>query len=634
MADDLILETQGLVKEFKGFVAVNGVDLKVRRGRIHALIGPNGAGKTTTLRILAGALGKTSGEASVCGFDVEKQSLEARRSIGYMPEAVPLYPEMRVAEYLSFRAELKGVARAARRRAVDLSMEKARVDDVANQRIGSLSKGYKQRVGLADALVADPPVLILDEPTSGLDPNQIRDVRDVVRALAGDHTVLLSTHILGEVEAVCDDVVVIHRGRLVAEGTREEIKRKGRPAAIEVVARGDEERCLGAARATVSLQDEQLGLGADVGLRGYEWKPDEDLSFFGLGTVTHVEGAKNCGFGHPMMEAGVTALPAAIGRVHWIFASDQHSSKIGESARPLGALVQDRQSAVIVDESKQAPTFPMTVEIKGVVGAPRNRWVTEVAEERFMSPSLVAAVLGSAVEATANERRDVTWRLKSKVSVQGHGTIELEDFGVATGGMPDAGDFGGARVTRAVGDVLNNPWEHPRIEKIESELFVEYARDVVRMRNVELLDPVVDAGGKARVRVHLWAQYGGESTRVIEITMPRELEGKDVDVEILPGYDATPDVASPESLSDLLANSTRTSPQPRGLVTQFKIAQGVVWRGHVAQRLPTFAIDTLRPQNSDKSPDGVITFSRSFVPFDKFVDGREKVRVKVRPIVR
>lgn len=138
------------------------------------------------------------------------------------------------------------------------------MDDVANQRIGSLSKGYKQRVGLADALVADPPVLILDEPTSGLDPNQIRDVRDVVRALAGDHTVLLSTHILGEVEAVCDDVVVIHRGRLVAEGTREEIKRKGRPAAIEVVARGDEERCLGAARAIEGFDEVTITEAGDA----------------------------------------------------------------------------------------------------------------------------------------------------------------------------------------------------------------------------------------------------------------------------------------------------------------------------------------------------------------------------------
>src|SRR6185369_9385175 len=143
-----------------------------------------------------------------------------------------------------------------------------------------------------------------------------------------------------------------------------------------------------------------------------------DVSFMGLGTVTHVEGAKLCGFGHPMMEAGVTALPTAIGRVHWIFASDQHSSKIGEAARSLGALVQDRQSAVIVDESKTAPMVPLAVEIRGADGIPKRNWSVEIAEEKFMTGSLTAAILGSVVEATVNERRDVTWRLKSKLTVR------------------------------------------------------------------------------------------------------------------------------------------------------------------------------------------------------------------------
>src|SRR5262249_30348033 len=160
-----------------------------------------------------------------------------------------------------------------------------------------------------------------------------------------------------------------------------------------------------------------------------------DVSFMGLGTVTHVEGNMSCGFGHPMMEAGVTALPTAIGRVHWIFASDQHSSKIGEAARSLGALVQDRQSAIVVDETQHAPVFPFTAEIRGAEGVPKKTWNVEIAEERFMSPGLLASVLGSVVDASINERRDVTWKIKSKVTVRNHGTIELEDFGVATGGM-------------------------------------------------------------------------------------------------------------------------------------------------------------------------------------------------------
>jgi hypothetical protein len=359
-----------------------------------------------------------------------------------------------------------------------------------------------------------------------------------------------------------------------------------------------------------------------------------DVSFFGLGTVTHVEGTRLCGFGHPMMEAGTTALPAAIGRVHWVFASDQHSSKIGESARPLGALIQDRQSAVIVDETKVAPVFPMSVELKGVVGAPRTQWNMEVAEERFMTPGLLASVYGSVVEASANERREVTWKLKSKVSIQGKGTVELEDFGIAVGAMPDPGDFAGSRVVRLVGDIMNNPWEHAHIERIESVMSVEYTRELMRLRGVDVLDPAVDAGRPARVRLRLFTQFGGDESRVVEIKIPEELAGKDVDVEIVPGWEISPEVASPENLGDLIANSTRGPSMPRGLVAQIRSQQGVVFRGHVANRLPTFAVDALRPQNGGAAPDAFPNYARTFIPTDKFIDGRDRVRIKVRPIVR
>ena len=199
----VLLDIRDLSVNYGGIQALQHLDLTIHAGEIVTLIGANGAGKSTTLRILAGFLGMTSGSVKVAGHDIEEASFEARQQIGYMPEAVPLYPEMRVAEYLAFRAELKRVPRARRRASVDAAMEKASVTDRANVLIGSLSKGYKQRVGLADALVARPPLLILDEPTAGLDPNQIREVRDVIRALGAEHTVLLSTHILSEVEASC-----------------------------------------------------------------------------------------------------------------------------------------------------------------------------------------------------------------------------------------------------------------------------------------------------------------------------------------------------------------------------------------------------------------------------------------------
>ena len=247
-----MISVQKLVKRYGSGagsrVAVDDLSFEVGKGEVVGFLGPNGAGKSTTLRILAGFLGMTSGKVMVAGHDIKGESFAAREKIGYMPEAVPLYPEMRVAEYLTFRAELKRVARRDRGPFVQDAMKKANVDDVANVLIGSLSKGYRQRVGLADALVARPPLLVLDEPTAGLDPNQIREVRDVIRALAKEQTVLLSTHILSEVEASCSRVVVIAKGRLVADGTLEEVSKKRRPSGLELVVRGDREALLAAVR--------------------------------------------------------------------------------------------------------------------------------------------------------------------------------------------------------------------------------------------------------------------------------------------------------------------------------------------------------------------------------------------------
>ncbi|MDB5221276.1 MAG: ABC-type multidrug transport system, ATPase component [Myxococcaceae bacterium] len=251
-----MISVQKLVKRYgsigtargSGRVAVDDVSFEVDKGEVVGFLGPNGAGKSTTLRIIAGFLGMTSGKVSVAGHDIREESFEARQKIGYMPEAVPLYPEMRVAEYLAFRAELKRVPRRERAGFVDDAMTKANVDDVANILIGNLSKGYRQRVGLADALVARPPLLILDEPTAGLDPNQIREVRDVIKNLGKEHTVLLSTHILSEVEASCSRVVVIAKGKLVAEGTMDDLSRKRRAAGLLLVVRGELDVALGAVR--------------------------------------------------------------------------------------------------------------------------------------------------------------------------------------------------------------------------------------------------------------------------------------------------------------------------------------------------------------------------------------------------
>ncbi|MBX3225770.1 MAG: ABC transporter ATP-binding protein [Labilithrix sp.] len=248
-----MISVSHLVKRYGPKVAVDDLSFAVDKGEVVGFLGPNGAGKSTTLRIIAGFLGATSGKVEVAGHDVAKESFEARQKLGYMPEAVPLYPEMRVAEYLRHRAELKRVASGARKDAVWDAMGKAGVRDVANVVIGNLSKGYKQRVGLADALVARPPLLVLDEPTAGLDPNQIREVRDVIRALGKEHTVLLSTHILSEVEASCTRALVIAHGKLVAAGTMEELAKKRRAAGLRVVVRGDAERAEALLRGTSGI---------------------------------------------------------------------------------------------------------------------------------------------------------------------------------------------------------------------------------------------------------------------------------------------------------------------------------------------------------------------------------------------
>jgi len=220
------IEVEHLTKTFPGKVAINDISFSIDQGQVVGFLGPNGAGKSTTIRIISCFLPATQGRASVMGFDVFDQSVEVRKRIGYLPEATPVYPEMRVEEYLRYRARLKGVERTKAKSSVERAMERTQTTDVRRQIIGQLSKGYRQRVGLADALVSAPPLLILDEPTIGLDPNQIRQTRALIRELGEDHTVFLSTHILPEVEQVCDRVVIIHKGKISGEGTPADLRER------------------------------------------------------------------------------------------------------------------------------------------------------------------------------------------------------------------------------------------------------------------------------------------------------------------------------------------------------------------------------------------------------------------------
>ena len=261
-----MIEVQNLTKRYGRVTAVDDISFRVERGEILGFLGPNGAGKTTTMRILTGYMPATDGKAIVAGFDVFDQPLEAKRRTGYLPETPPLYPDMSVVEYLAFVAKIKGVPPADQRQRVRAVMERTRVSDMANRLCSKLSKGYKQRVGLAQALIHNPDVLILDEPTAGLDPKQIIETRELIKELAGNHTIILSTHILPEVAQTCQRVVIINKGRVVAVDTPDNLKARlggSETMYVQVDARGADAaaalgRVAGVARVTESDRRESL----------------------------------------------------------------------------------------------------------------------------------------------------------------------------------------------------------------------------------------------------------------------------------------------------------------------------------------------------------------------------------------
>jgi ABC-2 type transport system ATP-binding protein len=268
-----MIQVEHLSKYYGPIKAVDDISFDVSRGEIVGFLGPNGAGKSTTLKILTSYLPATSGAAKVAGFDVRSQSMEVRQNIGYLPQAVPIYPEMRVQEYLEYRAKLKGVDRTQRSSRIDYCLERCRAREVRRRLVGTLSNGYRQRVGLADALLHDPPLLILDEPTAGLDPLQIRETLSTIRALAGQHTVLLSTHILSEVEAVCGRVIIISKGRI---GLDEELDKLGDDTTVVLLeARGPADVVANALRGVEGVAKVTSSPIGD-GLHSYEVRTSRD----------------------------------------------------------------------------------------------------------------------------------------------------------------------------------------------------------------------------------------------------------------------------------------------------------------------------------------------------------------------
>jgi ABC-2 type transport system ATP-binding protein len=267
-----MIQVDQLTKFFGPVMAIDRISFEVERGEVVGFLGLNGAGKTTTMRILTGYLPATSGIARVAGFDVMTESLDVRRNIGYLPESVPLYPEMRVEEYVMYRAKLKGVPRKGRAAHVDYCLDRCRLLAVRRRLIGTLSKGYRQRVGLADAMVHVPSIFILDEPTSGLDPQQIRETLALIKELGGQHTVLLSTHILPEVEAICERVIIIDRGRIGLSQRLDEIEAQ---SAILMEVRGPGDQVTNAIRQVKGVVNVQ-GRQVEDGVSSYEVRTADD----------------------------------------------------------------------------------------------------------------------------------------------------------------------------------------------------------------------------------------------------------------------------------------------------------------------------------------------------------------------
>jgi len=269
-----MIEVQGLTKKYGECIAVQDLSFKVEAGKIWGLLGPNAAGKTTTMRILTGYLPATDGKAVVANHDVFEEPDAVKRSIGYLPEVVPLYPEMTVAAFLVFVAALKQVPRAGRKAAVDRALQSAGLEKVRGRLVKNISRGYKQRVGIAQAMIHNPEVLVLDEPTIGLDPAQIIEIRELIRSLRGEHTILISTHILAEVTQVCDGVVIINEGRLKACGSLDELTASvSRRLGVSLKVRRDAAEAAALARGIPGVER----VAVENGEVRVEWKPGRDL---------------------------------------------------------------------------------------------------------------------------------------------------------------------------------------------------------------------------------------------------------------------------------------------------------------------------------------------------------------------
>lgn len=356
-----------------------------------------------------------------------------------------------------------------------------------------------------------------------------------------------------------------------------------------------------------------------------------DVSAMGLGTVTRVEQNKLVAFGHPMMNVGVTSLPTTRARVLWFMASQMRSFKVGEATDALGALVNDRQASIVVDENIVAPTTDVSLEIEGEPGAPFTKWNFRVAHDQFLTPSLLGVALGNGITATAAERRHVTWFLRSTIEFDGFPPIVVDDFGASPAGTPNSSQIMQSSALEAVGQVLNNRWQPARLTKVAMKLSLTFEREVAELRDVELLTPEVDPGEKVRVRLTFEPYDGKTFSRVMTIVAPESKAGETLALSIRPGYSVEPVRAAPENLRDLVSNLEAGSLDPRSIVLSYQTDDGgAAHGGVVAENLPPGALDVLTSTTSTSTPAQFRPEVHEVFKMPLYVVGDHSVSVKVR----
>lgn len=356
-----------------------------------------------------------------------------------------------------------------------------------------------------------------------------------------------------------------------------------------------------------------------------------DISGAGTGTVTWVRGPEVLGFGHPMMELGEVALPTALSRVSWILSSSRRSFKIAEPIRPLGALVQDRPSTIIVDERASAPTVPMHVRITGNDGAPQNDWNVQVSLHRALFARLCGSVVATVLETAAGDHSDAAYTITSRVHTRDKGVLEFTDVGATLSG-PGAISPLSMSFFDAVDRLTDNPFQPVRVDRVDVEVNLRWRRDLYYVRNVSLSRAEADPGQTVQLHVSLGQYAAAPITRTIPIEVPRDLAGREMEIEVMPGGEVVPDLPEPESIDDLVRNLTVSYPDDALVVVVRMPGQGALVRGRALYNLPGSAFDALRPGTSTDGAEPLSNVRRTVVPLGRIVIGRDRVRLRVRDL--